>query len=98
MFGAKKLVVVMVTSLSTIEAGIEDTLCLIKKVLFIYHLLRFQKDLHKTKALIDLNKEINTITSAYAVKLNLKIRKTNIGAQIIDSFIFNIFKIVLANF
>ena len=42
--------------------------------------------------------KINTITLNYIQKLNLKIRKTSVGAQNIDNFILDIFKIVIANF
>ena len=38
------------------------------------------------------------MTPAYALKLGLKIRKTDIGAQKIDGSTFDIFGIVLADF
>lgn len=56
------------------------------------------KNLHKTRALIDLGSEVNTITSVYIAKLILKIEKTNIGAQKIESFTLDTFGIVLADF
>ena len=38
------------------------------------------------------------MSPAYIEKLSLKIRKTNIGAQKIDGFTFEIFEMVIANF
>lgn len=49
-------------------------------------------------ALINSGSEVNAITPTYIAKLGLKIQKTDIKTQKIDSFIFNIFKMVLANF
>lgn len=48
--------------------------------------------------MINLGNKINTITLAYAAKLGLKIRKTNIKAQKIDNSTLETFEIVLANF
>ena len=64
----------------------------------IYYLLYFQKNTAGVRALVDLDCEVNVITLAYSAKLNLKVQKTNIGAQKIDDSTFNTFEIVLANF
>ena len=50
------------------------------------------------QALINLSNKINTITSSYILKLGLKIWKTNIKAQKIDSFSLKLFEIVLTSF
>lgn len=76
----------------------KNTLWPLERVLCIYHLLCFQKDLRKTKALIDLDSKVNVMILAYTVELGLKIRKTDIGAQKIDGSIFDIFRMVLTNF
>lgn len=81
-----------------IKASIKNILYPLEKVLYIYYLFRFQKDLHETKVLIDLGNKINIMTLAYAAKLDLKIQKTNIKARKIDGFILITFEIVLANF
>lgn len=81
-----------------IKASIKNILYPLKKVLYIYYPFRFQKDLHETKALINLGNKINIMTPAYAAKLDLKIQKTNIKARKIDGFILITFEIVLADF
>ena len=80
MYGAKKLVVVLATSLSVTVASIEDILWLLEKVLCIHYLLRFQKDLRETRALINSGSEINAMTPAYIAKLGLEVQKTDIKA------------------
>lgn len=95
---ANKLAVVLVAFLLVIEANMEDILRLLEKILCIHYLLHFKKDLYEIRALINLSSEVNTITPAYATKLGLKIRKTNIKIQKIDNSTFNIFEMVLTNF
>lgn len=70
----------------------------LEKISCIHYLLCFQKDLCETRALIDLDSEFNAMTPAYAVKLGLKIWKTDIEAQKINGFTFDIFRMVLADF
>ena len=89
----KRLVAVLATSTLVIKASMEDSLQPLKKIPYIHHPLRFQKDPHKDKALIDLSNEVNTMTPVYAAKLGLKVWKTNIGAQKIDGYIFDTFGI-----
>lgn len=50
------------------------------------------------RALIKLCNKINVITPIYIAKLGFKVRLTNVGAQKIDDFIFETFKIVLTKF
>ena len=64
----------------------------------IYYPLRFQKDIVGVKALISLGSEINTMIPAYVLKLGLKVRHTNVGAQKINSFILKTIGIFLASF
>ena len=87
----------MISTLVT-EDNIENNWWPLEKILYIHHLLRFWKDPHKTKTLIDLRSEVNTMTPAYTPKLGLKIRKTDIVAQKIDDSIIDTFRMVLANF
>lgn len=49
-----------------------DTL-LLECVPCIYHLLWFKKDQAKVQVLLDSGSEINTMTLAYAAKLNFKV-------------------------
>lgn len=53
---------------------------------------------NEQKSLIDSSSKINTSILAYIVKLRLKICHINIRAFNIYSYIFKIFKIVLASF
>lgn len=76
----------------------EDILRLLERVLCIYHLFHFRKNLYKTKVLIDMVSKINTIIPVYAAKLSFKVRKTDIGAQTIDGSTFDTFEMVLADF
>ena len=74
-----KLVLVLATSLSVIEASKEENM-FSERVLSIYYLLRFQKDTVDVRALIDSGSKVNTITPAYALKLGLKVHSTNLKA------------------
>lgn len=62
----------------------------------IYYLIQFKKD--DVHALIDSGSKINAMTPAYAWKLSLRVRQTNIGAQKIDGSIVKIFSMMLASF
>ena len=70
----------------------------LEKVPCIHYLLQFQKDNVEAKALINSNSKVNAMTQAYISKLSLRVRYTNIGAQKINSFTFEIFEMVLASF
>ena len=48
--------------------------------------------------MINLGSEVNTMTLAYATKLGLKVYYIDVGAQKIDSSIFETFEIILASF
>lgn len=87
----QKLEVVLAIFLLVTEASKKNILRLLERILYIHHPLCFWKNLNKTKALVNLGSEVNTMTSVYVAELN-------IGAQKIDGFILNTFEIVLADF
>ena len=95
---AKKLAVVLATSSSVTATSMLNTLWPLERVPYIHHLLHFQKNLREIRVLIDLSSEVNAMTPAYAAKLGLRVRETNIGAQKIDGSTFDTFGMVLANF
>lgn len=75
---ANKLAVILATSLLVIASNMEDTLWLLKRVLYIHYPLCFQKDLYEITALIALDSEVYTMTPTYIAKLDLKVWKTDI--------------------
>ena len=71
----------------------------LERVPCIYYLLHFRKDKeNKVQVLINLGSEINAMTPAYASKLSLRVRRTDVRAQKIDGSTFKTFGIVLASF
>ena len=61
----------------------------IARVLCIYYPVQFQenqgqKGQEQVRALLDSGSEVNAISSTYAKRLGFKIRKTNVGAQMIN--------------
>ena len=76
----------------------EDTLRLLKKVVYIHHPLYYQKKLHKIRTLINSGSGVNIMTPAYAAKLGFKVQKTDIRTQKIDNSILDTFGMVLADF
>ena len=88
---AKKLVVVLATSMSVTEKRkeeLEQKPCIQYSVTF--------KD--QTEALLDSKSKINAMSQAYANQLGLTIKKTNIGAQKINGTILETYKIVVSTF
>ena len=77
------------------ETSKEDDVLLLR-VPYIHYPIRFKKK--EVQVLIDSDSELNAMTPAYASKLGLRVYHTNIGAQQIDSSIFEIFEMVLASF
>lgn len=45
----------------------------LEHILYIHHLIYFNKDQDEVRALLDFDNKVNTITPAYAVKLSFKI-------------------------
>ena len=91
----KKLVSVLTTSMSMAGTRKEA----LEHIFYIYYLVQF-KGTNKTQvqALIDSGSEVNAMTPAYALRLGLQARHTNVGAQKIDGFTLQTFGMVLADF
>ena len=66
------------------------------KVPCIYYPVRFQEE--QIRALLNSGSEVNAINLAFAQKLGLHIRKTNVGALKIDGSALETFGIVIAEF
>ena len=62
----------------------------------IHYPVQFQEV--QVRALLDSSSEVNVTNPAYAEKLGLKTRKTNVGAQKIDGFALETFGMVIADF
>ena len=69
---------------------------IVVRVPCIYYPVRSQNE--QIRALLNNGSKINTINPDYTWKLGLKIRKTNVGAQKIDSSALETFEIVIADF
>lgn len=76
----------------------KEEFVLLERLLYIHYLLYFWKNIADLRALIDSGSEVNTMTLVCALKLGLKVYHTIVGAQIIDNFTFEIFRMVLASF
>ena len=71
---------------------------LLERVPCIHYPLRFRKDKeNEVRALIDSGSEVNAMTPAYASKLGLRVRQTDVGAQKIDGSTLETFGMVLAS-
>ena len=77
------------------EANKEATL---ERVPCIWHPVRFKKDQDDTQELIKSDSKVNAINPAYAKKLGLRVRQTDIGAQKIDGSHLETFGMVIASF
>ena len=64
----------------------------------IHYLLRFRKGIAGVRTLVNSGSKINAMTPAYAAKLVLKVQITDIGAQKIDGFTLETFRMVPADF
>ncbi len=91
---AKKLVAVSVISI-LITKKMEETKKLELWVSCIWYPVIF-KD--QTEALLDSKSKINVISQAFTYQLELKIRKTNVGAQKIDGITLETYEIVVSTF
>lgn len=65
----KKLVSIFATSTFMTKTSKKDKVVL-KRVLYIYYLLYFQKNTIEIKALLDFGNKVNAITPAYILKLD----------------------------
>ena len=58
----------------------------------------FQEDQEQVKALLNGGSKVNAMNSAFARKLGIHIRKTNVGAQKINGSTLKTFRMVIADF
>ena len=93
---SKKLVSVSATSAPVTEASQEDVV--LDRVPCICYPIRFKKSEVQVQALLDSGSEVNAMTPGYALKLGLKVRPTDVGAQKINGSTFKTFGMVLASF
>ena len=70
------------------------------QVYYIFYLMQFvkNKDENNILALIDSSSILNAMTSTYAAKLDFKVKKANISIQKIDSFLLEIYDMVMPAF
>ena len=96
---AKKLVLVLATSLLVTETNKEDNVVL-EYVFCIYYPVQFKKDANETQvqALINSGSEVNAIHPTFVKELGLPIRPTDIGEQKIDSTTLDTYRMVVAAF
>ena len=73
------------------EANLERVPC-------IRYPVRLRKDQDEVEALIDSGSEVNAMHPAYAAKLGLRVRETDVGAQKIDGSHLDTFGMVIAGF
>ena len=66
------------------------------RVSCIYYPVRFQEE--QVRALLNSGSKVNAMSPAYAKRLGLKTRKTNVGAQKIDGSALETFGMVIADF
>ena len=79
---AKKQVFVSATSSSVTETSKKDDVVL-ECVFYIHYLVQFKKTVNETQfqTLINSDSEVNAMTPAYASRLGLRARYSNVGAQ-----------------
>ena len=71
---------------------------ILDRVSCIHYRVQFRKEKETVRVLIDSGSEVNAMTPAYAKKLGLRTRKTDIGAQKIDGSSLDTFEMVIADF
>ena len=64
----------------------------------IYYPVQFKKDTTEVRALIDSGSVVTMMAPAYAKKLGLQVKKTDVGAQKIDGSILETYGMVIARF
>ena len=64
----------------------------------IHYPVQFKKDIAEVRALIDSGSEVNAMAPAYAKKLGLRIRKTDVSAQKIYGSTLETYGMVIAGF
>ena len=84
---------VSATSISKTDGSEE-----VVRVPCIHYPVHFQEGQEQVRALLNIGSEVNAMSPAYAERLGLKTRKTNVGAQKIDGFALETFGMVIADF
>ena len=67
-------------------------------VSYVHYQVRFQKNFDEIQVFINSGSEVNAIAPAYAKKLGLQKRKTDIRAQKIDGLALETYEMVIAGF
>ena len=98
---SKKLVSVLAISVPVTDNRSEEVV--LERVPCIYYPVWFQEDQgqgnqKQIRALLDSGSKVNAMSPAYAKKLGLKTRKTNVRAQKIDGSALETFGMVIADF
>ena len=91
---AKKLVSVSTTITSMTGPRTKA----LDRISCIYHPVQFKKDTAEVRTLIDLGNKVNAMAPAYAKKLDLRVRKTDVGTQKIDGSTLETYGMVIAGF
>ena len=79
-------------------ASIEDNPLALDWVPYICYPIWFKKNKVQVQALIDSGSKVNAMTLGYVLKLSLKVRSSDVGAQKINGSIFKTFEMILASF
>ena len=97
---AKKLVLVLATSLLVIAASREALkLKVLDRVFCICYPVQFSKDKGKNVlALLNSRSKVNAMTPVYAAHLGVKLRLTDIGVQKIDKSLLATYGMFIAAF
>ena len=88
----------MSVSATSVPVTDGDEEVVLDRVPCIHYPARFQGDQEQVRALLDSGSEVNAMSPAYAERLGLKTRKTNVGAQKIDGSALETFGMVIADF
>lgn len=83
---------------STSKIDFTNSILILKYVSYIHYPVRFRKNWNNIKTPINSSSEVNIIYLAYAKKIGLFVKKTDISAQKIDDFALATFDIVIAAF
>ena len=83
---------------STLVTGFRKENIPLAKVPCTYYPVQLWKNPNSTQTLLDSRSKVNTINPAYAKKLGLWIRKTELGAQKIDGSSLDTFGMVITSF
>ena len=71
---------------------------IVVRVPYIHYPVQFQEDQKQIKTLLNSGSKVNVMSPAYAKKLGLKTRKTNVRAQKINGCALETFGMVIADF